>query len=57
MIALVGLTVFLLLPVSPDVIGIDKDFENNNMDTPLLERRSDVKEKAVGFLRRGEFLV
>ncbi|KAK3141844.1 hypothetical protein QOZ80_4BG0338980 [Eleusine coracana subsp. coracana] len=52
MIALVGLSVFLLLPVSPDVIGIEEDLhdsEKNNMDTPLLERRSDVKEKAVGF--------
>jgi MFS transporter, OPA family, solute carrier family 37 (glycerol-3-phosphate transporter), member 1/2 len=52
MIALVGLTVFLLLPVSPDVIGIEEDMkdpEKNNMDTPLLERRSDAKDKAVGF--------
>jgi len=55
MIALVGLTVFLLLPVSPDVIGIQedlhlKDSEKTDMDTPLLERRSEAKEKAVGFI-------
>ncbi|CAD6262753.1 unnamed protein product [Miscanthus lutarioriparius] len=56
MIALVGLTVFLFLPVGPDVIGIQedlhlKDYEKSDMDTPLLERRSsDVKEKAVGFI-------
>ncbi|CAD6262786.1 unnamed protein product [Miscanthus lutarioriparius] len=45
MIALVGLTVFLFLPVGPDVIGIQedlhlKDYEKSDMDTPLLERRS-----------------
>jgi len=55
MIALVGLTVFLLLPVNPDVIGIQedlhlKDSEKTDMDTPLLERRSEAKEKAVGFI-------
>lgn len=55
MIALVGLTVFLFLPVSPDVIGIQEDFhlkdsEKTGMDTPLLERRSQAKEKAVGFI-------
>jgi OPA family glycerol-3-phosphate transporter-like MFS transporter 1/2 len=56
MIALVGLTVFLFLPVGPDVIGIQedlhlKDSEKSDMDAPLLERRSsDVKEKAVGFI-------
>ncbi|XP_062226374.1 putative glycerol-3-phosphate transporter 1 [Phragmites australis] len=55
MISLVGLTVFLFLPVSPDVIGIEldlhlKDTEKNDMDAPLLEGRLDVKEKAVGFI-------
>lgn len=57
MIALVGLAVFLFLPVGPEVIGTEddlhvKDSEKNDMGTrtPLLEAQSDVKEKAVGFI-------
>lgn len=58
-IALVGLAVFLLLPVAPDVIGVreedlcleDDEKKQSDMDAPLLERRgSDVEEKAVGFI-------
>uniref|UniRef100_A0A0A9E888 Major facilitator superfamily (MFS) profile domain-containing protein n=1 Tax=Arundo donax TaxID=35708 RepID=A0A0A9E888_ARUDO len=55
MIALVGFMVFLFLPVSPDLIGIEedlhlKDSEKNDVDTPLLEGRLEAKEKAVGFI-------
>lgn len=55
MMAVVGFAVFLFLPVGPEVIGTEedlhvKDYEKSDMGTPLLEGRSDVKEKAVGFI-------
>uniref|UniRef100_J3M095 Major facilitator superfamily (MFS) profile domain-containing protein n=1 Tax=Oryza brachyantha TaxID=4533 RepID=J3M095_ORYBR len=56
MIAVVGLAVFLFLPVGPEVIGIeedlhDKDAEKDDLGAPLLEERSRSKEKAVGFIQ------
>ena len=62
MIAVVGLAVFLFLPVGPEMIGIEediheKDVEKDDMSAPLLEERSASKEKAVGFIQACEFLV
>ena len=56
MIAVVGLAVFLFLPVGPEMIGIEediheKDAEKDDMSAPLLEERSASKEKAVGFIQ------
>lgn len=57
MIALVGIAVFLFLPVGPEVIGIEedrrvKDSEKDDMDAPLLEKRqSDARDEAVGFIQ------
>ncbi|CAM0903436.1 unnamed protein product [Alopecurus aequalis] len=56
MIAFVGLAVFLFLPVSPDVIGVEddrhvKDYEKNDTDVPLLGARSDSRDEAVGFIQ------
>ncbi|KAG8065661.1 hypothetical protein GUJ93_ZPchr0004g39180 [Zizania palustris] len=56
MITVVGLAVFLFLPIGPEVIGIrgdlhEKDAEKDDMGAPLLEGRPDAKEKAVGFIQ------
>ncbi|CAD5163865.1 putative glycerol-3-phosphate transporter 1 [Musa acuminata AAA Group] len=55
-IALTGLMVFLFLPVCPEKIGIESEEDSllkspkkNGITEPLLEGRSDEKEKAVGF--------
>lgn len=55
-IALIGLMVFLFLPVCPEKIGIESEEDSllkspkkNGITEPLLEGRSDEKEKAVGF--------
>ncbi|KAK9273420.1 hypothetical protein L1049_018230 [Liquidambar formosana] len=58
MIAFVGLMVFLLLPVSPQSIGADKDEDElqspkksgEGVTEPLLRSETEVKEKAVGFI-------
>ncbi|KAL6903367.1 hypothetical protein ACP4OV_004180 [Aristida adscensionis] len=53
MIAVVGITVFLFLPVGPDVIGIEENLhskDSEKMDTPLLEGRLESRGKAVGFM-------
>ncbi|KAM3388925.1 hypothetical protein ACQJBY_011198 [Aegilops geniculata] len=56
MIALVGLAVFLFLPVDPEVIGVEedrhvKDYEKNGTDVPLLEGHSSGRDEAVGFIQ------
>ncbi|XP_072986789.1 putative glycerol-3-phosphate transporter 1 [Typha latifolia] len=53
-IAIAGLTVFLFLPVSPEVVGIEeeddvKSSEKNEIKEPLLGG-ADGKDKAVGFM-------
>ncbi|CAL9108618.1 unnamed protein product [Musa textilis] len=55
-IALIGLMVFLFLPVCPEKIGIESEEDSmlkspkkNGITEPLLVGRSDEKEKAVGF--------
>lgn len=55
--AFVGFVVFLILPVSPDIVGaqseedkIDESLMKNNCTESLLVVKSEVKEKAVGFL-------
>ncbi|KAG1360841.1 Major facilitator superfamily [Cocos nucifera] len=56
LIGLVGLTVFLFLPVSPEAVGIDRDddllksCEKSDTTEPLLGEETEVREKAVGFL-------
>ncbi|KAL4347445.1 hypothetical protein GQ457_17G019270 [Hibiscus cannabinus] len=60
LIALIGLSVFLLLPVSPESVGVDReeDFVDSprkngeEVTEPLLGSDSDteIKEKAVGFI-------
>ncbi|KAG5249171.1 glycerol-3-phosphate transporter [Salix suchowensis] len=58
LIAFVGLLVFLLLPVSPEAVGADKDEDELNspdkagegVTEPLLIPESDVKQEAVGFI-------
>ncbi|KAJ6347633.1 hypothetical protein OIU76_004166 [Salix suchowensis] len=58
LIAFVGLLVFLLLPVSPEAVGADKDEDELNspdkagegVTEPLLTPESDVKQEAVGFI-------
>ncbi|KAK9292101.1 hypothetical protein L1049_020058 [Liquidambar formosana] len=60
MIAFVGLMVFLLLPVSPESVGADKDEDElqspkksgGGVTEPLLRSETEVKvkEKAVGFI-------
>ena len=54
LIALVGLTVFLFLPVSPEAVGIEKESETMNHENigakePLIESR-EVRDQAVGFI-------
>ncbi|KDP22423.1 hypothetical protein JCGZ_26254 [Jatropha curcas] len=57
-IAFIGLVVFLLLPVNPESIGIDRDEDELNsprktgeeVREPLLGSDSMVKETAVGFI-------
>ncbi|XP_010919536.1 putative glycerol-3-phosphate transporter 1 [Elaeis guineensis] len=56
-IALVGLIVYLLLPVSPEAVEIEmeeddlfKSPEKDGTTEPLLVGKTDVKEKAVGFM-------
>ncbi|VAH35388.1 unnamed protein product [Triticum turgidum subsp. durum] len=56
MIALVGLAVFLFLPVDPEVVGVEedrhvKDYEKNGTDVPLLEGHSSGRDEAVGFIQ------
>jgi len=53
MIALVGLIVFLFLPAGPEAIGEDdhlKDSSKSEIGIPLLEGRTEVTEKPVGFV-------
>ena len=53
MIALVGLIVFLFLPAGPEAIGEDdhlKDSSKSEKGIPLLEGRTEVTEKPVGFV-------
>jgi OPA family glycerol-3-phosphate transporter-like MFS transporter 1/2 len=54
MIALVGLIMFLFLPSGPEAIGSEDDHLNdpgkNEIGTPLLEGRTEVPEKPVGFI-------
>jgi OPA family glycerol-3-phosphate transporter-like MFS transporter 1/2 len=62
MIVLVGLSVFLLLPISPDVIGIQEDLHWKDSErsarTPLCWNRDrQQKKRQLDLLRRGEFLV
>lgn len=55
LMAFVGLTVFLFLPVNPQAMGIEKEddlakpSENNGISDPLLEGGINVKGKPVGF--------
>lgn len=55
LITFVGLMVFYFLPVSPDAVGIEKEeclFETPEKDklaAPLLERKADKEDKAIGF--------
>ncbi|KAJ0962017.1 hypothetical protein J5N97_029845 [Dioscorea zingiberensis] len=57
LMALVGLTVFLFLPVNPVAMGVEKEddlckpSEKNGISDPLLEGGIDVKEKPVGFFK------
>lgn len=58
LMAVIGLVVFLFLPVSPEAVGIDgaaeddmlKCSEKTEDSVPLLEVRTEEKEKAVGFV-------
>ncbi|XP_057952616.1 putative glycerol-3-phosphate transporter 1 [Malania oleifera] len=58
LIAFIGLVVFLLLPVSPDSVGADRDEDalaspekiGEGLAEPLLGSDTDVEEKAVGFI-------
>ncbi|KAL9350156.1 hypothetical protein Peur_057411 [Populus x canadensis] len=57
-IAFAGLLVFLLLPVSPEAVGADKDEDEldspnkagEGVTEPLLASDPDVKQEAVGFI-------
>ncbi|XP_077235445.1 putative glycerol-3-phosphate transporter 1 [Tasmannia lanceolata] len=55
-IAIVGLAVFLFLPVSPETVGLNREEEEllkspkkTGISEPLLER-VEVREKAIGFI-------
>ncbi|XP_072975935.1 putative glycerol-3-phosphate transporter 1 [Typha angustifolia] len=56
LMSVVGLVVFLFLPVSPETMGIEKDDglsksrDKDGMQEPLLGSEKEVREKAVGFL-------
>lgn len=56
LISVIGLTVFLFLPESPEVVGIDKNDallkpNRTRSDDPLVEGREEkIKDKAVGFI-------
>ncbi|OMO98124.1 Major facilitator superfamily [Corchorus olitorius] len=58
MIAILGLVVFLLLPVSPESVGADKEEEEvgsprkngEEVTRPLLSSDKELKEEAVGFI-------
>ncbi|GKV33793.1 hypothetical protein SLEP1_g42249 [Rubroshorea leprosula] len=57
-IAFIGMVVFLLLPVSPDTIGVDREEDElhspkksgDKVSEPLLRSDPELKEEAVGFL-------
>ncbi|XP_002510951.3 putative glycerol-3-phosphate transporter 1 [Ricinus communis] len=57
-IAFIGLVVFLLLPVDPESVGVERDEDDlhspkkagEEVTEPLLESDSEVKETAVGFI-------
>ncbi|XP_068635298.1 putative glycerol-3-phosphate transporter 1 [Aristolochia californica] len=56
LMAFMGVLVFLFLPVSPESVGIDHEDDGpiksptKEISEPLLVRRTEAKEKAVGFL-------
>lgn len=56
LISFVGLMIFLLLPVSPDAVGIEKEgdlhksSDKEKMAEPLLEGKIDGDDEAIGFL-------
>ncbi|CAK9135156.1 unnamed protein product [Ilex paraguariensis] len=57
MITFIGLVVFLLLPVSPESVGVNGDEDDllspkkgEDVTEPLLRSETDNKESAVGFL-------
>ncbi|MQM16878.1 hypothetical protein Taro_049839 [Colocasia esculenta] len=59
LIAVIGVLVFLFLPVSPEAMGVDraapeddmvKDSDRSDVTEPLLVERTAEKEKPVGFL-------
>ncbi|XP_027355577.1 putative glycerol-3-phosphate transporter 1 [Abrus precatorius] len=57
MIAFVGLVVFLILPVSPESVGADREEDEyscpkkgGEVSEPLLRQESPIEEKAVGFI-------
>lgn len=57
-IAFIGMVVFLLLPVSPDSVGVDREEDElhspkkggDEVSEPLLRSDPELKEEAVGFL-------
>ncbi|XP_031483566.1 putative glycerol-3-phosphate transporter 1 [Nymphaea colorata] len=58
LIASMGLLVFLVLPVSPESMGLNRDrdgllesFKKEGVEEPLLRQMNGDKEKAVGFIQ------
>ncbi|ONK59015.1 uncharacterized protein A4U43_C08F2090 [Asparagus officinalis] len=55
LIVFVAVVVFLLLPVSPEIVGVGEEEvsvgkEKRESTKPLLESREEVRERAVGFI-------
>lgn len=55
--AIMGLAVFLFLPSSPEIVGVDSEEDGqlespkkNEIKEPLLKRLPEVKEKPIGFI-------